>query len=59
MNRIKYQRQRKGLSQSDLAKKINVSRSTVACWETNKAMPRIETLKKISRVFKCKIDDLL
>lgn len=59
MNKIKYQRQRNGLSQGDLAKKINVSRSTVACWETNKAMPRIGTLKKISKVFKCKIDDLL
>lgn len=59
MNKIKKQREKNKLTQTELAKVLNVSRSTVACWETFKSTPRPPMLKNLSRLFKCRIDDLL
>ncbi len=59
MNKLKTQRKKRGLSQNDLATKLNVARSTVTCWETNRSAPRLVMLKKISRVLKCKLEDLI
>jgi len=36
------------LSQSDFAKEIGVSFSTINRWENGKALPKISTLKKIN-----------
>ena len=45
---IKMYRKKRGYSQEELAKKINVTRQTVSNWETGKAYPDIETLKNLS-----------
>ena len=47
------------LTQEDLAKRLNVKRTTVTMWENNKSLPNIEIVKKIAKVLNCTIDDLL
>ena len=43
---IKNIRMSKGLTQDDLAKAVNVQRTTVTMWETNRSLPNIIMLKK-------------
>ncbi|RKQ71546.1 helix-turn-helix protein [Litorimonas taeanensis] len=47
-SRIKQNRKRLGLSQSDLAEKCGVSQPTVANWERGGHIPRQEALKRIA-----------
>ena len=46
---IKLIRQRRLMSQSDFAKELNVSYTTVNRWETGKARPNINAMKEIKR----------
>lgn len=59
MNGIKERREKLGLSQRDLAKKMNVSQATVAMWETGVTSPIAKRLPILAKLLKCKIDDLL
>lgn len=52
-------RKEAGLTQEQLAERINVSRSAVAKWETDKGMPDIDNLKLISAFVDVSIDYLL
>ena len=45
--KIQYLRKKEGLSQEELADKIDVSRQTVYKWESNAATPEIEKIKII------------
>nr|DAX58848.1 MAG TPA: helix-turn-helix domain protein [Caudoviricetes sp.] len=56
-NILKY-RKMKNLTQIELAKMLNVDRSTVAKWETGGALPTADKLPKIAKALNCKIDDL-
>jgi len=56
--KIKSLREENGFRQEELAAILNVSRSTVAMWETGKTYPRGETLAKLADVFHCTIDEL-
>ncbi len=47
------------LTQTDLAKQINISQSTIASWKTRNSLPSIETLYKISRKTNLSIDFLV
>jgi len=47
------------LSQIDLAKKLNVSQTSVAHYEAGTRQPTIETLKELSQIFNKPIDDLV
>lgn len=47
---LKMYRKKAGLSQTDLAKELNVGRSTVAMWETGDREPGFDTLAKIAAV---------
>lgn len=58
-NNLKKYRQENGLTQEELAKKINTSRSNIANYENGKNMPSIDTLEKLSKVFNCSIEYLL
>lgn len=58
-NNLKKIRQDNGLTQEELAKKINTSRSNIANYENNKNMPSVDILEKLSKVFNCSIDYLL
>ena len=57
--KLKEARQKAILSQEELAQKLNVSRSAVAKWETDKGLPDIPNLKQISAVLNVSIDYLL
>ena len=43
-------RNKKGLSQEEVAKLIDVARSTYACYETGDREPNLETMGRISKV---------
>lgn len=57
--RLKKLRKEKQISQKDLAKKLNLSPSTIAMYETEKRKPDSETLEKMSNYFDVSIDYLL
>ena len=48
-----------GLSQEDLAEKLDVSRQSVSKWESGRGYPNIDSLKEISMFFSVSIDELL
>lgn len=50
-DKIKLLRTEKGITQEALAKKLNVSRSAIAKWETNSGVPEVSNLKIISKLF--------
>ena len=56
---LKKIRQDCNLTQEELAKKINTSRSNIANYENNKNMPSIDVLSKLSEILDCSIDYLL
>ena len=58
-NRLKALRNKKGLSQTELAKLLFVSQQTVAKWETDKSTPNPETILKISNILDVSTDYLL
>ena len=49
--KIKTYRKTFGLSQEQLAEKLNVSRQVITKWETEGGLPEISNLKSTSRTF--------
>ena len=58
MNDIKNLRENKGLSQENVANKLNVKQQAVAKWEAGKSYPRTDKLPQLAKIFGCTIDDL-
>lgn len=56
---IKFFREQKNISQSELAEKLNVTRQAVSNWETEKTQPDIDTLHKIADVLEVDIEELI
>lgn len=52
-------RKTKGLSQEELANKLNVSRQTVSKWELGDSTPDMEKLTAISDLFEISLDELV
>lgn len=52
-------REKSGLSQKELAEKINVSRSTIAGYETGKTFPSVEVIIKYADFFGTTTDYIL
>lgn len=50
---------KKGLSQTALAQKLNVARSTVAMWESGKAKPKADMLAELAALFGVSTDYIL
>ncbi len=59
LNKIRELRINNNLLQKELANKLNINRSTVAKWETGRAVPRTEKLKNLARILNCSVVDLL
>lgn len=59
MNNIQLMRAKAKMTQGELAALLKVDRSTVAKWESYKALPRAEMLRELARILHCRIDDLL
>lgn len=57
--KIRDYRKKAGLSQEQLAEKLNVSRQTITKWETNKGVPDISNLIAISDEFGVTLDELI
>ena len=57
-NKIRLERARLGLTQEDLAKKVNVSRQTINSIETGRYVPSTVLALKIARVFQCQVNDI-
>lgn len=58
-NNIKRLRKEKGMSQEQLAEQLVVTHQAVSKWETGKAQPDIETLKKLSWIFNVPVEELI
>lgn len=56
---LKKLRQDNEMTQEELAKKINSSRSNIANYENGKNMPSVEVLEKLAKVFDCTLDYLM
>ncbi|MEE1126593.1 MAG: helix-turn-helix transcriptional regulator [Acutalibacteraceae bacterium] len=56
---IKIFRKNKGITQEQLAVKLNVVRQTVSKWEKNLSVPDAETLTRISEVLEVSVSELL
>lgn len=56
---IKSERVRIGLTQRELAKKLNVSDSTVRAWESGERSLTVTSLLAMSDLFDCTTDYLL
>lgn len=57
-NRLRELRERKGLSQGELALRLEVSRQTVNALETGKYDPSLPLAFRIARLFACRIEDV-
>ena len=58
-NILKKLRQDNNMTQDELAKKIDTSRSNIANYENGKNMPSVDILEKLSKLFDCTTDYLL
>ncbi len=56
---LKLLRMRKGLTQTELAKKLNITRSSVNAWELGISVPSIQYLLELSNLFGVSVDYLL
>lgn len=57
-NTIKENRKKNGLTQQDLAEKVDVRRETIVFLEQNKYNPSLELAYKISKVFGKNIEEI-
>ena len=48
-----------GMTQDQIAKRLDISRSTVAMWETGRTFPRGATLLRLGEILGCTVDELL
>lgn len=58
-NRLKDLRKQNHLTQSEMADKLNLARSTYANYESNKRMPSEEVLKDIANLFNVNLFDII
>lgn len=52
-------RKQHGLTQMDLAEKLNVSRQAISRWEVGAAVPSTDNLKTLSVLYEVSVDDIL
>ena len=52
-------RKKKKMTQVDLAKRLGVTRGTIANWESGTSNPSIEILLELSRIFDVSVDYLI
>lgn len=56
---IRKLRRAKDITQSELAERLGVERSTVSKWEKGISVPRGKTLIALADVLECSIDELM
>lgn len=58
-NRLYTLRKQKGMSQEELANRLNVSRQTISKWEVGDSTPDMERLVALSDLFGISLDELV
>lgn len=58
-NKLYQLRKQKGLSQEELANRMNVSRQTISKWEVGDSTPDMEKLIALSDLFEISLDELV
>ena len=58
-NKLNQLRKLSGMTQEQLAEKLNVSRQTISKWESGGTSPDLESIVKVSKLFHVSLDDLL
>lgn len=58
-NNLKNLREKNNLTQSKLAKILNISRQAVYAYEQGKATPSIDILEQLTIIFNCSLDSLV
>ena len=56
---LKTARERKGISQKDMAEIIGVAKSTYSLYESGNREPNVQTIKKIADILNVSADELL
>ena len=56
---IKRCRQKRGLTQQEVGRRLFVSRKTISGWETGHRYPDIDAIIKLSELFEVTTDELL
>lgn len=56
---LKIARERKGMSQKDIAEGIGVAKSTYSLYESGNREPNVQTIKKIADILNVSADELL
>ena len=58
-NRIREFRERRDLSQDEVAKVMGVNRTAVVKWETGANKPRLDKIVALAKLLRCSVDDLV
>jgi transcriptional regulator with XRE-family HTH domain len=58
MKRLPELRRAKGWSQDALARRLKVSKGTVARWEQGSTLPRTQLLRRLARVLGVSVEEL-
>ena len=58
-NKLKFLRERNGLTQEQLANKFNLLKSSISMYENNIRLPNVEVIKDFANYFNVSIDYLL
>ena len=58
-DRIKYLREQKGMTQSDLARQLGITRSSVNAWEMGISVPSTQYIVELAGIFRVSTDYLL
>jgi transcriptional regulator with XRE-family HTH domain len=58
MNAISRLRKKQGLSQVQLAEKLNITQGAVSQWEMGLSNPKSEILPELAKALNCTIDEL-
>ena len=56
---LQFLRKKHNYTQNELAKRLDISRQAVSKWETGAAIPDLEILLKISKLYGITINDIL
>ena len=59
MLNLMYQRKKAGLTQEELAKKVNLKKMTIHYYEKGSRKPNVLILVKLANALGCKVDDIV
>ena len=57
--KLKEERTKNGYTQEDIAKILNIARSTVSSWEVSRTYPDLSSLNSLSKLFGVTLDYLI